>query len=65
MSATESQAPNACDAIKLTPYAKRVQERGRIPPMLPETREQLEKHFEGPNAELAAFLGRDLHEWRR
>lgn len=33
------------------------------PPMTPEVRARYLKFFEGPNAELARFLGRDLAEW--
>jgi hypothetical protein len=35
------------------------------PPMHPETREGLAKHFEIPNAELASWLGQPLPSWTR
>lgn len=36
---------------------------GAYPPMSPSSRETLAEHYEGPNAELAAWLERDLPEW--
>ena len=33
------------------------------PPMKPETRRQLAEYYSGPNADLAAWLGRDLPPW--
>lgn len=35
------------------------------PPMLPETRTKLLKHFEQPNIKLAQFLNRDLSHWNQ
>jgi hypothetical protein len=35
------------------------------PPMAPATRAELRSRFEGPNDELARWLGRDLSEWGR
>lgn len=37
---------------------------GSYPPMSPDSREQLTRYFEGPNAELAAWLDRDLPGWK-
>jgi hypothetical protein len=50
--------------VKKSPYARRVSERSKVPPMLPETRAKLLEVYAEPNRRLAEFLGRDLHEWQ-
>lgn len=51
------------EAIRRTPYGKRVERRSAILPMKPETRARLVEYFRGPNRELGEFLGRDLSHW--
>lgn len=50
-------------ALTNSPMGKRLKRGYQPSPLTPETRARLLHEFEGPNRELAAFLGRDLSMW--
>ena len=49
--------------VKALRYGRRLAPEAVVPPMLRETRERLLDSFEGPNRELARFLGREYPHW--
>lgn len=53
------------DMIKVSPIGKALKQKVELKPMLPETRKRLLDLYAQPNAELEAFLGRDLSHWSK
>ncbi len=59
----QSWKDRAYAILAKTRYGRKAAQSFTPPPLTPQVRAKYLKFFEGPNAELAKFLGRDLPEW--